>query len=298
VGYFYDGNGIKHTLIERWDGTSWSVIASANRTDRSTTSAPEINYLNGVTCASASDCWAVGASNYLGQLADGTPSGFKVTLTEHWDGTSWSIVSSGNKANQIVGFPPGDVTEFNDLASVTCISASDCWVVGNFLLDHGPSGPINQTLAEKFTMSLPPAALDKVVSTKVHGGAGSFDIDLPTTGNLGIECRSGGANGNYTLVFTFANYLSNVDGASITSGTGTISSSNIGNSDSHQYFVNLTGVTNAQAIAITLANVYEIPGNGSSAISVPMGVLLGDTNGDGFVNSADISQTNLNLDSR
>src|SRR5436305_383644 len=38
-------------------GPGWSLVTSAN------TSATQTNYLNGVTCASASDCWAVGYYN-------------------------------------------------------------------------------------------------------------------------------------------------------------------------------------------------------------------------------------------
>ncbi len=43
----------------------------------------------------------------------------------------------------------------------------------------------------------------QVVSRKIHGGAGTFDVNLPLTGNSGIECRSGGANGDHQVVFTF-----------------------------------------------------------------------------------------------
>jgi hypothetical protein len=46
--------------------------------------------------------------------------------------------------------------------------------------------------------------------------------------------------------------------------------------------VNLTGVTNAQTIKVALANVSDLAGNFSSAVSGSMGVLIGDTNGDGF----------------
>jgi hypothetical protein len=133
--------------------------------------------------------------------------------------------------------------------------------------------------------------LPSVVSRKVHGSTGTFDVALPLSGNPGIECRSGGANGNYTLVFTFANTLTSVGGATVTRGTGSVSSNNIDNSDAHNYIVNLTGVTNAQYLTVGLANVHDSAGNGSNAVSASMGVLVGDTTGDGFVNSADISQT-------
>ena len=43
-----------------------------------------------------------------------------------------------------------------------------------------------------------------VVSRKTHTGVGDFDIDLPYSGKRGVECRSGGANGDHKLIFTFA----------------------------------------------------------------------------------------------
>jgi hypothetical protein len=117
----------------------------------------------------------------------------------------------------------------------------------------------------------------------------TFDIDL-TSGN-GIECRALDTSGDYMLVLTFSNTLSSVGGASVTSGTGSVSSSNIDSNDKHNYILNLTGVTNAQVITVSLSNVSDSAGDFSSAIRASMAVLVGDTNGDGFVNSADISQT-------
>jgi hypothetical protein len=55
--------------------------------------------------------------------------------------------------------------------------------------------------------------------------------------------------------------------------------------------VNLTGVANTQYITITLSSIIDVAGNGSSTVSATVGVLRGDTNADGFVDSADISQT-------
>jgi hypothetical protein len=62
VGSVFDSNAIPNyaTLIERWDGTSWAVVASPNTTDAGGNAYP--NFLTGVTCVSASDCWAVGFS--------------------------------------------------------------------------------------------------------------------------------------------------------------------------------------------------------------------------------------------
>lgn len=137
--------------------------------------------------------------------------------------------------------------------------------------------------------SATPALPIGVVSRKTHGAAGTFDVDL--TGLQRTECRSGGANGNYTLVFAFANALTSVGGASVTSGTGSVSSSDIDSNDAHNYIVNVDNVTNAQVITVSLTNVQDTAGNFSSAISASMVVLIGDTTADRSVNSADISQT-------
>jgi uncharacterized delta-60 repeat protein len=132
-----------------------------------------------------------------------------------------------------------------------------------------------------------------VVSRKVHGAAGTFDINLPRSGNPGIECRSGGVSGDYQLVFSFANPITSVAGASVTSGTGRVASRMI-DSDAHNYIVNLTGVTNAQTVYVALTNVNDNVGNSSATVSVPMSILIGDVNGNGSVNASDITQTKVN----
>lgn len=132
--------------------------------------------------------------------------------------------------------------------------------------------------------------LVSVTSTKTHGSAGDFAINLPDSGSLGIECRSGGANGDHTLVFTFVNTLTSVSDASFTAGTGSIASRGIG-ADAHQYVVNLTGVANAQVIGVSLADVTDSDGNISSSVEASMGVLLGDTTANGVINASDIGQT-------
>jgi hypothetical protein len=124
-----------------------------------------------------------------------------------------------------------------------------------------------------------------------HGNnAGTFDVILPLSGGPGIECRSGGANGNFTMVFTFSQTLTNVDSVSVT-GTASGASGNIDSIDAHNYIVNLTGVGNAQVITVTLNNVTDSAGDNSSSVSASMGVLLGDTTANAQVNSSDIAQT-------
>ncbi len=74
--------GPTRTLIEHWDGTSWSVVASPNSSGTS-------NVLIGVAAVSANDILAVGTFQ-------DPATGFQRTLTEHWNGTSWSVVASPN----------------------------------------------------------------------------------------------------------------------------------------------------------------------------------------------------------
>lgn len=105
-----------------------------------------------------------------------------------------------------------------------------------------------------------------------------------------MESRTGGANSEYTIILTFLNPLASVGGVAVTSGTGSVSTSGIG-ADAHQYMVNLTGVPNAQRITVSLTNVTDSLGNSSSLVAVRMGLLVGDSNGDGFVNAGDAIQT-------
>jgi hypothetical protein len=101
------GNGPTQTLIEHWDGASWSVIPSPN---------PGISEsLSGVTAVSASNVWAVGYYANKHEQA----------LIEQWNGTSWSVVPSPS-----LGGLGGE------LSAVTAVSASDIWAVGSHAINQ------------------------------------------------------------------------------------------------------------------------------------------------------------------
>ncbi|MEP7014723.1 MAG: dockerin type I domain-containing protein [Verrucomicrobiota bacterium] len=122
------------------------------------------------------------------------------------------------------------------------------------------------------------------VSRKTHGGAGTYDIDLPQTGPHGVECRRPGVANDYTIVFTFINSVS-VQSASVTSGTGSVGAFTVAG---NQVTVNLSGVANEQTIVVTLGNVND--GTNASNVQATMDVLVGDGNGDGHVNASDVAQ--------
>src|SRR5439155_24199053 len=63
------------TLAEHWDGTSWSVITTPNPNLQGPSS------LNAVAAVGPNDVWAAGFTSVNGVTG--------VTLTEHFDGTSW-----------------------------------------------------------------------------------------------------------------------------------------------------------------------------------------------------------------
>jgi hypothetical protein len=91
------------TLIERWNGVSWSVVRSPN-------GSTSWNFLNGVAVVAPNDVWAVG------QAANGNIS---KTLVEHWNGTAWKILPSPNVAG-----------ESSVLQAISVVSANDIWAVG------------------------------------------------------------------------------------------------------------------------------------------------------------------------
>jgi hypothetical protein len=130
-----------------------------------------------------------------------------------------------------------------------------------------------------------------VVSRKTHGSAGTFDISLPLTGNPGIECRSGGTNSNHQIVFAFPTAVT-VSGASVAPGqnkTASMAGSPIVSPDGRTGTLNLTNVSDAQTVTLTLTGVND--GASTHDASVQMGVLAGDTNGNGAVTASDVSQT-------
>jgi hypothetical protein len=114
----------------------------------------------------------------------------------------------------------------------------------------------------------------------------AFDLPLPFSATqTGIECRTGGANGDHQIVVNFPTAVT-VRNARVTFGTGIVSGYSVSDKS---LLVNLTGVANAQKVTVTLTDVSD--GTHVGDVAVQMGVLLGDTNGDRIVNSSDIAQT-------
>jgi uncharacterized delta-60 repeat protein len=130
-----------------------------------------------------------------------------------------------------------------------------------------------------------------VISRKTHGSSGTFDISLPLTGTPGVECRSGGTNSDHQVLLMFPSAVT-VSGASVVPGPGksaSMAGSPIVSPDGRTVTVNLTSVSDAQTMSLTLTGVNN--GTSTQDVGVSMSVFAGDTNGSGAVTASDVGQT-------
>lgn len=93
------------TLVEHWNGSSWSVVPSPN-------SGHGENVLLAAAAVTRSDIWAVGYRNGPGP---------RRTLVERWNGTKWRIVPSPS---------PGPAKGDSILFGVAAVSPRRAWAVG------------------------------------------------------------------------------------------------------------------------------------------------------------------------
>jgi hypothetical protein len=103
VGDSLPSSGIQQTLVEHWNGASWTIVPSP---DPGLPAA-----LSGVAALSASTVWAVGFSS--------TSSAISQALIEHWNGATWSAVTSPTV---------GSLTTLNGVAAPA--GSSTVWAVG------------------------------------------------------------------------------------------------------------------------------------------------------------------------
>jgi len=120
---FYRAGPVNQTLVEQWNGASWTVIPSPN-------SGTNSNGLASVSCVSESFCVATGSYN------DGL---LDLTLVEQWDGANWSVIPSPNSG-----------TNSNVLNSVSCVNTAFCVATG-YYYNGSANQPLDQTLALSLT---------------------------------------------------------------------------------------------------------------------------------------------------
>jgi hypothetical protein len=162
VGKWQDPSGVVNTLIEGWDGSSWTLEDSPNPNALD-------NELFGVDAISITDAWAVGLTSSDDFLS--------LPLAEHWDGSSWASV-------EVPAYAGTDYT----LLDVGAASPTDVWAVGFFrplgdlsygLIDHwdGTKWSIaGVPLVEKRTVL---SGVTVISSSDVWAVGNSYPLDGP-----------------------------------------------------------------------------------------------------------------------
>ncbi len=156
------GNNVQHTLVERWNGSTWMVVPS-----------PDMGALGsallGVTAISSTDVWAVGEFS-----TSSTANGAR-TLIEHFDGTTWSIVPSPNPSTQ------GD-----NLTAVAALGPDNVWAVG-YYENNGQSALLPLVLHFDGTKwSMVTAGLGAAAGTVLHGISAFSANDIWAVGEAGF----------------------------------------------------------------------------------------------------------------
>jgi hypothetical protein len=116
VGYFANAAFHQRSLVEHFDGSRWQVVPNPDP-------GPRGDILYAVKALSANDVWAVGAQR--------DARGIWHPLAEHWDGGSWSVVSTPDPGNDVL------------LYALSTSSSNDVYAVGQ----SGSAFP-SQTLLE------------------------------------------------------------------------------------------------------------------------------------------------------
>ena len=128
-GYGLGDSGSSEMLLNfvlHWNGKAWSQVKTPNPAG---SSPGDVNVVVSLRCTSPGDCWAVGANGTV-------DAGTKV-LNEvlHWNGRKWSNVAVFSAAK--------GMEYLNELASLSCTAADNCWAVG---LTFAHNGLVNETM--------------------------------------------------------------------------------------------------------------------------------------------------------
>ncbi|HEX8996494.1 MAG TPA: hypothetical protein VF812_10720 [Ktedonobacterales bacterium] len=121
AGYFNGLGFSPQPLIERWNGSAWSVV---NNPLPDGATAAKFNALSVIP--GSSQVWATGSVR-LGAPPNGG-IGYFQPLIERWNGSVWQIITSP-------ALPSGALA--GELQGVVALSPTDAWAVGNYTAsDH------------------------------------------------------------------------------------------------------------------------------------------------------------------
>jgi hypothetical protein len=165
VGHYDNKTGATRALAERWNGSSWTLQATPDRSDAADSA------LTAVACPSANLCIAVGW--YQVKTVDWA-------FAEVWNGTAWKLQSIPQRSGA-----GGD-----QLLAVSCPTASACTAVGNY---YDTAAKQYRALASvwngtKWSNELPANGL---------GGTELDAVSCPTTASCTAVGEGNPASGGY-----------------------------------------------------------------------------------------------------
>jgi subtilisin family serine protease len=125
-------------------------------------------------------------------------------------------------------------------------------------------------------------SLNSAASVKTQGSQ-SFGINLPLSGEPGVECRD--SKGQHSIVFTFSENV--VSGTATLTGNGQVKGNPIFSGNTMT--VNINRVVDVQKVTVNLSNVMGASGSTLASAAVSMNVLAGDVDGNKSVENFDLS---------
>jgi hypothetical protein len=183
-GYYANSTGA-HSLLEHWNGSAWSLVTAP------APSGGTSDVLNGIGANSSTDVWAVGT--YFNISANESQ-----TLTMHYNGVNWTIVSSPNPANS---------NSF--VRRVSVVNGHDAWAVGQSTdVSSGNTSPLmlhwngqNWSIVTGYNVGEP---FSNLVDVKAFSGSSVSTMGDWATDQAGSILRPQGAhyNGAWTVQTT------------------------------------------------------------------------------------------------
>jgi hypothetical protein len=162
----FNGSDNIGTAAMHWDGANWKSVATPNVGEGT-------NKLNAVLALAPNDVWAVGFSTPVAPPEQAAT----LTLIEHFDGTSWTVVPSPNVL-------PNGANQSNRLLGLTANSANDIWAFGSYFPSDGTG--------HQMTLLLHWDGASWTIASSPSPAKGGFPCDLlwagvvPSPGNLWI----------------------------------------------------------------------------------------------------------------
>jgi hypothetical protein len=170
-------DNVAKNLVVHWNGTRWAQVPSPSPGGKGGSG------LSAVSAVSASDAWAVGCDGF------NPNTGASGTLALHWDGTRWAQVATPN---------PG-AAHSACLASVSALSATDAWAVGEFA--PSPTSGAQKPLVLRWNgtrwAQVPTPAPGDTLVTELNGVAAVSPSDAWAVGDV----FNGDTQTQRTLVF-------------------------------------------------------------------------------------------------